>query len=105
MPTKRKTASAHTDDSPTKRCTRSSGVLLPDTPPLPAGKGRTPKKLLKTYGRKPSHTSLIIRNPADYRKDEEVDEGSPEESSGDELNLSPSRSHKPLRNRSSSAME
>lgn len=102
MPPKRKTASAHTDDSPTKRCTRSSGVLFPDTL-LPAGKSSSPKKQLKTYGRKPSRTP-IVRNTTDYRKDEEI-EGSPEESSGDELNLSPSRSHKPLRNTSSGVME
>jgi len=68
MPPKRKTATSFTDDSSPKRCTRSNGLHT-----------LTPKKPLKTYGRNPCHVSLT-NTQKDY-----------EESSEDELILSPSR--------------
>jgi origin recognition complex subunit 4 len=93
MPPKRKTTFSVADDSPTKRHTRSSGVLLLDAS-LP--RSSTPKKPTKTYGRK-SRTSLITETSTDPRKEhEDVEDGTREESSEDELNLSPSRFPRPL---------
>jgi hypothetical protein len=93
MPPKRKTAFS-ADASPAKRrTTRSSGVLLPDaTPPRPS---IAPKKPSKTYARK-SHPSPITEIEANPRKECEGVEESCEESSEDELNLSPSRRSRPL---------
>jgi hypothetical protein len=93
MPPKRKIASAFTDGSPTKRRTRSSGGLVLDTSLSRAS--ITPKKPLRTYGRTPSRTSPITKNFAEPRNQrEDADEDNRDESSEDELNLSPLRSHK-----------
>lgn len=100
MPTKRKSSSAFTDDSPTRRFTRSSAGLLPDAPL--SRPSIIPKKPLKTYGRTSCRTSLITESSDPQNGCKEVDEGIREESSEDELNLSPSRSHKPPLRRSPS---
>ena len=102
MPPKRKTASAFPDNSPTKRLTRSSSCLLPDTPISITN--ITPKKPLKSYERNSSRTSLITKKTNGPKKDEDMNKGG-WESSEDELNLSPSRSYNPLRKTSSGLVE